>query len=178
VDLVSLTAAVVTALSTAILGVLAFRFSRHAGQYGAQRAIGDLHTALARYRAEYPDVMRRCRTWDKNDLAAVYGIDPARDIEPLVRYAAYVDLGLEFCSTALAAAKTGLISPKVFEGHYRPLVRLFLVENYRFLETVLDGPYVSTFVRDEITAAARSGWDWQARYDLLGALPDPAPTAS
>jgi hypothetical protein len=89
-----------------------------------------------------------------------------------VRYYSYLDLGLEFCNTALAAHSQGWIAGDVFEDHYRPLVRhpLF-AENQPFVSFALPGPYLSSYVRDKWSAAEGEGRDWAEKHRLLAQAP-------
>ena len=163
------TAALVTSIATgvltAIVAVMAFWFSQHTQRYTAQRTIGDLQSSLVHYRAQYPEITKFSRRWTADDFVRLYDND--NDTE--VRYYGYVDLGLEFCNSALAAYRQGHIDAKVFETHYRPLVRYFLSENYPFVKCTLDGPYLSAYIRDELRTATSEGWDWSARHEDLAA---------
>ena len=97
----------------------------------------------------------------------LYGRRADPDADTVIRYYTYVDMGLEFCNTALSAFAEGHVSRRVYEGHYRPLVRLFLTENYPQVRSALPGPYLSTFVRDELRAARDEGWDWALQHQRL-----------
>ena len=159
-----LVAAFIGAVSTAVIGYTAFRLSRKAQLYAAQRAIGDLANATARFRAEHPEIMRCASRWTRADFAVLYGRADAPDADTIVRYYSYVDMGLEFCNTALAARERGVVPSDVFERHYRPLVRLFLAENYPYVSTALSGPYLSSYVRGEMEKATEGGWDWDVQH--------------
>lgn len=93
----------------------------------------------------------------------------ARTTRTWFRYYSYSELGLEFCNTTLAAADSGRLREDVFESHYRPLVRHFLAENYLFVSFALRGPYLSKYVREELSIAERDGWDWLEKHQLLAA---------
>jgi len=82
----------------------------------------------------------------------------------LVRYEAYVDIGLEFCNTALGARAKGVLHKDDFGHQYQPLVRLFVAENWPFIRHALGNPYLSAFVRREIQARQAAGFDWQAAH--------------
>jgi hypothetical protein len=142
VTLATLIATLVGVLSTAAIGLVAFLLSRHAQRYAVQRTIGDLQSALARFRADHPGVMRMTTSWDAKANGVLYGRDSGSHDDDIVRYYSYVELGLEFCSTTLAAREAGRLTDDVFNGHYRPLVRHFLAENYPFVAFILAGPYL------------------------------------
>lgn len=167
-EITSVVAAVVSAVATALLGLVAYRLSRQGQQYAAQRAIGDLQNAMATFRAEYPEIMRCAATWTPSRFPVAYGRvdDPTAAVT--VRYTAYVDIGMEFCNTALAAVASRAISATVFEKHYRPLVRHFLAENYPFIASAMGSPFLPSYVRDELRAAESEGWDWAERHAALG----------
>lgn len=112
--------------------------------------------------------MRCGAQWSPGSFTVAYGRADSADAATVVRYVAYVDIGMEFCNTTLAASRSRSISAEVFERHYRPLIRLFLAENYPFLLAALDGPYLPTYVRDELAAAVAEGWDWPERHARLG----------
>jgi hypothetical protein len=169
VEIATFVATLIGALSTAALGFVAFSLSRHAHHYAVQRAIGDLQTAMARFRADFPEVMRMSAAWDAVANAQLYGRRHGSDNADVVRYYSYIELGLEFCNTTLAAADSGRLSTDVFDSHYRPLVRHFLAENYLFVSFALQGPYLSRYVRKELLAAETDGWDWMEKHHLLAA---------
>lgn len=160
-------ASIATGVLTAVVAIVAFWFSRHTQRYAAQRAIGDLQSSLVHYRAQYPEITKYSRSWTTADFIRLY--DDDEENATAVRYYGYVDLGLEFCNTALAASRQHHINPKVFEAHYRPLLRYFLAENYPFVESTLNGPYLSSFIRTELQMAKNEGWDWALRHEDLTA---------
>jgi hypothetical protein len=94
-ELATFIATAVGVLSTAAIGLIAFLLSRHAQQYTVQRAIGDLKTAMARYGAEFPEVMRTAPRWNEQANARLYGRGREADDDIIVRYRSYVELGLE-----------------------------------------------------------------------------------
>lgn len=163
-ELVSTIAEVVTALATLSLGLVGFRFTRSADRATAERAIGDLANTMAGLRIEHPRAMRLARQWEREVWTTLYeGND-----EDAVRYYAYVDVGLEFCSTALRARDRKLISRESYDLRYGRLVRLFLVENWRIVSQMeATSPYLSEYVRREIAEARAAGWDWDARHAAL-----------
>ena len=144
-------------LSTAFLGFIAYRLSTTNQQYAARRAIGDLHSEMARMRSEYPAIKSVCACWDDDHRIRMYdgGDSAAQDL--FVRYEAHMDIGLEFCNTALGAWARGVIHASDFTRQYRPLVHLFIGENWPFIRYCLDGPYISGFLRDEISAREAAG---------------------
>lgn len=155
------------AAATVILGWIAYQLSKQAQRYTAQRSIGDLQSAVANFRAEYPEVMAVSPEWGDTQAAILHGQSNGTDRDSIVRYYSYVELGLEFCNTALAARSRGSIPDDVFSRHYRPLIRHFLAENKPFIEYALRGPYLSDYVREEWTAAEASGWNWHERFHRL-----------
>jgi hypothetical protein len=158
---------IATGVLTAVVAIVAFWFSRHTQRYAAQRAIGDLQSSLVHYRAQYPEITKYSRGWTTGDFIRLYADDGKN--AAAVRYYGYIDLGLEFCNTALAASRRRHIGAEVFEAHYRPLLRYFLAENYPFVESTLNGPYLSSFIRDELRLAEKEGWDWALRHEDLTA---------
>lgn len=162
------------AASTAILGAVAFWFTRHTQRYQVQRTVGDLQSSMAHFRAQYPEIVRYHSGWTPEYFGVLQGrtVDP--DADTIVRYYSYIDIGLEYCNTALSAWDQRLISKDAFTKHYRPLIRYFVAENYPFLQSTMDGPYLSPYIRDEIIAATREGWDWEMRHELLAESPTAA----
>lgn len=47
------------------------------------------------------------------------------------------------------------------------MTRYFLTENWPIMGQMLEAPYVSTYIRQEITRAQAEGWDWQAEHQRL-----------
>ena len=121
--------------------------------------------------------MSYCSTWGEEGNAVLYGRAESAEAHAIVRYYSYMDIGLEFCNTCLAAHQSGLMTEAVFERHYRPLVRLFLTENYPFVQFASDGSYLSALVRAELVAAtAELGWQWELQH--LRLAPPPVGEAS
>lgn len=111
---------------------------------------------MANLRAEYPEVLAHSIQWGADETAILYGRseNPRRD--SIVRYYSYIDLGLEFCNTALSAAAKGWIAPDVFANHYQPLVRHLLSENHPFVSFALPGA-VPLPLRPGRAGGSRSG---------------------
>ena len=163
-DAVSVTIGVVGVLSTVVLGLVAQRLSSTNQRYQARRTIGDLHSSMAHLRCEYPAIKTVCAHWDDLHSRRMYDdADPVAQAL-LVRYEAYVDIGLEFCNTALGARAKGVLHKDDFVHQYQPLVRLFVAENWPFIRHALGNPYLSAFVRREIQARQAAGFDWQAAH--------------
>jgi hypothetical protein len=164
-DLIAVMASVVSAISTAVIGFLAFRLSRNSNRTSAERAIGDLANSLAQLRVDRPEILSMARTWDKAHWKRLYATGP--ESEMVVRYYSYVEVGLEFCNTTLRAKAGRQISEQAFADHYQSLVRYFLAENWPIIGQMVDGPYLSAFVRREISDATAVGWDWAAHHHRL-----------
>ncbi len=132
-----------------------------------QRTLGDLQNAMASFRSAHPAVMRLSGSWTSALRTSLYGKDDDPLTTDIIHYYSYIDIGLEFCNTTLAAAQAKRLSKEVLEGHYRPLVRHFLAENYPFIASSLPGPYLSTYIREELKAAVQEGWNWDQRHQEL-----------
>jgi len=164
-EVVSLAPSLISALATAVLGVLAFRRTRNSNRNAAERAIGDLANSLARLRVEYPDAIRFARRWRSEDWERLYS--DGEDSHLLLRYYSYVEVGLEFCNATLRARAAGQIREEAFRGHYGRLTRYFLTENWPIIHQMLQAPYISTYIREEISRATGEGWDWEAEHKEL-----------
>ena len=161
-EAVSLVASLISALATAVLGFLAFRLTRSSNRNAAERAIGDLANSLAQLRVEYPEAIALARRWQPEDWERLYG--DGEDSRLLLRYYSYVE---EFCNTTLRARDARQISGEAFGGHYVRLTRYFLTENWPIMDQMLQAPYVSTYIREEIVRARGEGWDWPAEHERL-----------
>lgn len=164
-EAVSLAASLISALATAVLGLLAFLLTRNSNRHAAERAIGDLANSLARLRVEYPEALALARRWQAADWERLYG--DGENSRVLLRYYSYVEVGLEFCNTTLRARDAGQISDEAFRGHYGRLSRYFLTENWPIISQMLQAPYISTDIREEIRRAKGEGWDWAAQHEEL-----------
>jgi type II secretory pathway pseudopilin PulG len=171
-DIVLVVASVVSAVSTAILGFLAFRLTRATSHNAAERAIGDLHRAMAAQRVANPDILSLAPDWTTEDWDRLY--DTAASSMQVVRYYSYVEMGLEFCNTTLRARSSRQISKSAFEQHYRPLVRYFIAENWPIIDQMAQGPYLSGFMKTELRQGRREGWDWSDRHARLVRAPQAA----
>ena len=104
-EIVSLVGGLLGAISTIVLGIVAFGLSRRASRYSAQRAIGDLANTMAHMRSDHPEIMATGRHWKTSDMAILYGRRETANTSAIVRYYSYVDVGLEFCNTALHSSR-------------------------------------------------------------------------
>lgn len=166
-EIVQVVVSAASALATLVLGVVAYRLSKAAAAGGARRAIGDLSNHVSRIRLEYPEVMGVGAEWREGFTQRALGPGDDDEQRRLARYWAYVDVGLEYCNTALVAAAEGAISRRLFDAHHRPLIRLFLAENWRFVDDALRGPFLSAHVRDEIAAAEQEGVNFRELHREL-----------
>ncbi len=164
-EAVSLAASLISALATAVLGLLAFRLTRNSNRNAAERAIVDLANSLARLRVEYPEAIALARRWQPENWERLYG--DGQDSRLLLRYYSYVEVGLEFCNTTLRARDAGQISDEAFSGHYGRLSRYFLTENWPIINQMLQAPYISNDIQEEIRRAKGEGWDWAAEHEEL-----------
>ena len=169
-DVVSLISAVITAIATTMLGILGLRLTRSTERNNAERAIGDLANTMAAIRLEHPDAMCPARSWTSSLWPRLYSGEDST----LVRYYAYVDVGLEFCNTVLRAAKSRQISKDAYDRRYRRMMVLFLTENWPIISSIHKNPFVSGDILELIDDARRRGWDWEHRHSLL-AQPAPPP---
>ena len=171
IDAVVAAAGVASALATAFLGFLAYRFSRSSARQATRRTIGDLANQLAAIRLEYPEASRYGRRWEMRDWDILGGAHegPAADLR--TRYYCYVDVGLEFCNAALAARANGAISAETFRGHYGRLVRLFLTENYPIVAHMRARPFLTSDVQQELASAEAEGWVWADQHEALVGSP-------
>lgn len=161
----SLVASLISAMATAVLGFLAFRLTRSSNRNAAGRAIGDLANSLARLRVEYPEAIAVARRWQPEDWERLYA--DRENSRLLLRYYSYVEVGLEFCNTTLRARDARQIRGEAFRGHYGRLTRYFLTENCPIVEQMLQAPYLSTYIRDEVARGRAEGWDWAAEHERL-----------
>jgi hypothetical protein len=171
VELLTAIVAACAALVTAGLGVVAFRLSRAGSRYAARRAIGDLANSLATFRAEYPEVMSVARNWTPASWERLFAAPATDESKGLARYYSFVEIGLEFCNTTLGAYAEGHLPRDAFERHYRPLVRLFVTENWPMISDLLTKPYLSDYLRDEVDAGGAGGWAWATEHRKMLGMP-------
>lgn len=171
-EIVSLIGGLLGAAATVVLGIVAFGLSRRASRYSAQRAIGDLANTMAHMRSDHPEIMAIGRHWKASDMAILYGRRASPEASAIVRYYSYVDVGLEFCNTALAARDEGHIPAHVFDRHYRRLIRLFFAENWPYISQTRASQYVSQYVKDELAVAENEGLTWATLHEELAGPPD------
>jgi hypothetical protein len=64
-----------------------------------------------------------------------------------------------------------LLDQHAYEGHYKPLVKLLVTENYPYFLSVLDYPYLSSFIKEFIRDLKGEGWDFTEKHKrLMGAV--------
>jgi hypothetical protein len=75
---------------------------------------------------------------------------------------------LGFCNAVLGARERGLLEEEVYEGQYKPLVKMVLTENVPFVADVLvTGKYVSRHIRGFWEELEREGWRWEEMHMAL-----------
>ncbi len=164
----SIAVAVLSILASTVVGVMAYNLSRQSQRASNQRAIGDLYAKMMDFRAVHPEVMKLSNKWNVNCFAALYRQATETERQWAIYYT-YMELCLDFCNTVLYGHKTGALDRLAYEGHYEPLLRLILTENYPFISSSLSGSYMSELMREYLHSVETAGWNWiEKRKSLVG----------
>jgi hypothetical protein len=131
-----------------------------------QRSIEDLYDGMIKYRAAHPEVMKLCGRWNDDRFAAVYRQHNAKEVQWVIYYN-YVELVSGFVNAVLYGRKNKLLDRHAYEGHYKPLVKLLVTEHYLYFLSILQGPYLSSFIKELIFELKEEGWDLAEKHRKL-----------
>ena len=162
--------AVIGTMISGILAYLSYSLNRQSQRASMQRSIEDLYDEMVGYRSEHPEVMKLCYRWNGNSFDALYRQRNAEEVQWVVYYN-YAELVSGFLNAVLYGRKNRLLDQCAFEGHYKPLVKLFVTENYPYFLSISDAPYLSSFIREFIRDLSSEGWDFSEKHkELIGAV--------
>jgi hypothetical protein len=169
-DWLSIYIAIIGTIISALLAYLSFSLNRQAQRASIQRSIEDIYDKMVKYRAEHPEVLRLCYRWNNDSFDAIYR-QLNNDEVQWVNYYNYVELVSGFLNAVLYGRKIRLLDRHAYEGHYKPLVKLLVTENYPYFLSVLDYPYLSSFIKEFIRDLKGEGWDFTEKHKkLMGAV--------
>jgi hypothetical protein len=175
-DGLSIYIAIIGTIISALLAYLSYSLSRQSQRATMQRSIEDIYDKMVRYRAEHPEVMKLCYRWNSESFDAIYRQLNAEEVQ-WVNYYNYAELVSGFLNAVLYGRKIKLLDRHAYEGHYKPLVKLLVTENYPYFLSILDAPYLSAFIRDFINDLKSEGWDFAGKHKrLVGAVEYPKPS--
>ena len=137
--------AIIGTIISALLAYLSYTLNRQSQRASMQRSIEDLYDGMVKYRAAHPEVMKLCGRWNDDRFAAVYRQHNAKEVQWVIYYN-YVELVSGFVNTVLYGRKNKLLDRHAYEGHYKPLVKLLVTEHYLYFLSILQGPYLSSFI--------------------------------
>ena len=162
--------AIIGTVLSALLAYLTYSLNRQLQRASMQRSIEDLYEEMVKYRAAHPEVMKLCDHWTEACFNAVYRQHNAKE-EQWVIYYTYVELVSGFINAVLYGRKTRLLDKHAYLNHYLPLMKLLVTEHYPYFLSVLQGPYISTFIKEFVGELKEEGWDFDARHKkLIGAV--------
>jgi len=174
-DWLSIYIAIIGTIISALLAYLSYSLNRQSQRASMQRSIEDIYDKMVRYRAEHPEVMKLCSRWNSNSFNAIYRQLNADEVQ-WVNYYNYVEFVSGFLNTVLYGRKIRLLDRQAYEGHYEPLVKLLVTENYPYFLSILDYPYLSSFIKDFIRDLKSEGWDFAEKHKkLIGAVSQQPP---
>ena len=158
--------AIIGTILSALLAYLTYSLNKQSQRASMQRSIEDLYDGMVKYRAAHPEVLKLCYGWNEACFDAVYRQHNARE-EQWVVYYTYVELVSGFINAVLYGRKTKLLDNHAYLGHYQPLVKLLVTEHYPYFLSVLQGPYISTFIKEFVEESKKEAWDFEARHKKL-----------
>jgi hypothetical protein len=152
--------------SSGVIGYLVYALTSQSQRAEIQRQVGFLYDKLMDFRAEHPEVLVLARNWNEACFAAIYRQTSEED-KRWALYLTYAELCCGFSNVVLYGDSLRLLGKRAYEKQYEPLVRLILTEHYPYIASAVQGPYLSTFIKDFVIDAERKGWDWQQRHKML-----------
>ncbi len=158
--------AIIGTIISALLAYLSYSLNRQSQRASMQRSIEDLYDGMIKYRAAHPEVMKLCDRWNDDCFAAVYRQRNAKDVQWVIYYN-YVELVSGFLNAVLYGRKIKLLDRHAYEGHYKPLVKLLVTEHYLYFLSILQGPYLSSFIKEFISELKDEGWDLSEKHRKL-----------
>ena len=158
--------AIIGTIISALLAYLSNSLNRQSQRASMQRSIEDLYDGMIKYRTAHPEVMKLCHRWNDDCFEAVYRQRDAEEVQWVIYYN-YVELVSGFLNAVLYGRKNKLLDRHAYEGHYKPLVKLLLAEDYPYFLSVLQGPYLSSFINEFIHDLKGEGWDLAEKHKKL-----------
>jgi hypothetical protein len=169
-DWLSIYIAIIGTVISALLAYLSYSLNRQSQRASMQRSIEDIYDKMVKYRAEHPEVMKLCYRWNNNSFDALYRQLNNEEVQ-WVNYYNYVELVSGFLNAVLYGRKIKLLDHHAYEGHYKPLVKLLVTENYPYFQSVFDYPYLSSFIKEFIRDLKGEGWAFTEKHKkLMGAV--------
>jgi hypothetical protein len=165
--------AIIGTILSALLAYLSYSLNRQSQRASMQRSIADLYDRMVKYRAEHPEVMNLADRWNDDRFAAIYRQRNPEEVQWVIYYN-YVELVSGFLNAVLYGRKNRLLDQPAYEGHYKPLAKLLVTEHYLYFLSILQSPYLSSFIKEFIQALKTEGWDLAEKHKkLLGTASQP-----
>jgi hypothetical protein len=158
--------AVIGTIISALLAYLSYSLNRQSQRASMQRSIADLYDGMVKYRTTHPEVMKLCDRWNAACFDAIYRQRDADEVQWVIYYS-YVELVSGFMNAVLYGRVNKLLDRHAYEGHYKPLVKLLVTEHYLYFLSILQGPYLSSFIKDFIFELKEEGWDLAEKHGRL-----------
>jgi hypothetical protein len=169
-DWLSIYIAIIGTVISALLAYLSYSLNRQSQRASMQRSIEDIYDKMVDYRAEHPEVMKLCYRWNSDSFNAIYRQRNVKDVQ-WVNYYNYVELVSGFLNAVLYGRKIRLLDRHAYEGHYEPLVKLLVTENYPYFSSIMDYPYLSSFIKEFMSDLKNEDWDFTEKHNrLIGAV--------
>lgn len=174
-DWLSIYIAIIGTIISALLAYLSYSLNRQSQRASMQRSIEDIYDKMVDYRAEHPEVIRLCCRWNQSIFDAIYRQLNEEEVQ-WVNYYNYVELVSGFLNAVLYGRKIRLLDRPAYEGHYKPLAKLLVTENYPYFLSILDYPYLSSFIKGFISDLESEGWDFSEKHKkLIGSVSQAEP---
>jgi hypothetical protein len=168
-DWLSIYIALLGTIISALLAYLSYSLDRQSQRASMQRAIEDLYDKMVEYRSVHPEALKLCNRWNENSFDSLYRQGSTEEVQWVVYYN-YVELISGFSNAVLYGHKIKLLDKHAYEGHYKPLVKLLVTENYPYFLSILDFPYLSSLIKEFIHELKNEGWDFSEKHrKLIGA---------
>jgi hypothetical protein len=153
-------------LISSVIGFLVYLSSRQSQRAEIHREIEHTYDQLMDFRADHPEVMALSREWTYDCFKLLYA-HPTKESKSWVIYYTYVELCLGFINAVLFAQDIKLLDRRVYLSHYKPLVLLLLSEHHPYINSIMKGKYLSSYIKTFISVEQKAGWNWQERHKAL-----------
>jgi hypothetical protein len=165
-DWIAIIVSVTGILISSIIGFLVYLSSRQSQKAEIHREIEHSYDKLMDFRSEHPEVLAMSREWTEACFKSLYG-QSAKESKPWVIYYTYVELCLGFINIVLFGKDIKILDRRAYQNHYKPLILLLLSEHYPYVNSIIQGHYLSQYIKKFISVEEAAGWSWQERHKAL-----------
>jgi hypothetical protein len=153
-------------LISSVIALLVYLSSRQSQRAEIHHEIEHSYDKLMDFRSEHPEVLAMSRNWTESCFKSLYS-KPTVESKSWVIYYTYVELCFGFVNAVLYGQDIKLLDKRAYQNHYRPLILLLIAEHYPYINTIIQGNYLSKYIKSFILSEQADDWNWQERHKAL-----------